>query len=155
MLKKTLFIVVLVTVLAAFAAPAAFAKAPAKPGSIVDVALAANAEGPYKGQFDTLISLLTAPSNANLLQMLSSKGQYTVFAPTDAAFDELFAALDGAGVIPDAATVNAILMYHVAPGSRYAADVLGSQRIRTFNGGFLFPMIQSGTPCSASPTAWA
>jgi uncharacterized surface protein with fasciclin (FAS1) repeats len=111
MFKKILFMAVLIGVLAAFAVPAAFAKAPAKPGSIVDVAIAANTSGPYAGQFDTLISLLTAPSNANVLEMLSSKGQYTVFAPTDAAFDKLFAALQAAGVTPDAATVNAILMY--------------------------------------------
>jgi uncharacterized surface protein with fasciclin (FAS1) repeats len=35
-------------------------------------------------------------------------------------------------------------MYHVAPGSRYSGDVLGSDRIRTFNRGFLFPMADGG-----------
>lgn len=146
MIKKVVLMAMLVAVLAAFAVPAAFAKAPAKPGSIVDVALAANASGPYAGQFDTLISLLTDPNNSNVLEMLSSKGQYTVFAPTDGAFDKLFAALEAAGITPDAATVNAILMYHVSPGERYSGDVLGSDRVRTFNGGFLFPMMQNETP---------
>ncbi len=144
MFKKGLLIAVLAAMLAVAVVPAAFAKAPAKPGSIVDVAVAANAAGPYEGQFDTLIDLVVA--NPDVAQMLSSKGQYTVFAPTDAAFDKLFAALDAAGVTPDAATRNAILRYHIAPGERYSGDVLGSERIRTFNGGFLFPMFNGSTP---------
>jgi uncharacterized surface protein with fasciclin (FAS1) repeats len=144
MFKKTLFVALLVTVLAAFAVPAAFAKAPAKEPSIVDVAIAANTSGPYAGQFDTLISLLVA--NPDILQTLDSKGQYTVFAPTDGAFDKLFAALEAAGVTPDAATVKAILLYHVAHGQRYSGDVVSSDRIRTLNGGFLFPMMNGSTP---------
>jgi uncharacterized surface protein with fasciclin (FAS1) repeats len=34
--------------------------------------------------------------------------------------------------------VTQVLLYHVAHGRRYAADVLESDRIRTLQGGFLF-----------------
>jgi uncharacterized surface protein with fasciclin (FAS1) repeats len=34
--------------------------------------------------------------------------------------------------------VTQVLLYHVAPGRRYAADVTTSDRIRTLEGGFLF-----------------
>ena len=43
-----------------------------------------NSSGPYAGAFDTLICLVA--NNPAVLATLSEKGQYTVFAPTDAAF---------------------------------------------------------------------
>ena len=117
----------------------ATAKKRAKTPSIVDVAVAVNSSGPVAGSFDTLIAALKA-ADPVVLETLSSKGQYTVFAPTDDAFAKL--GLDPAtvGTVPQAALTN-ILLYHVAYGRRYAADVIASDQIRMLNGGFV---LQSG-----------
>ncbi len=106
--------------------------------SIVDVALAVNADS---GEFSTLIAALQA---AGLVEALDGRGQYTVFAPTDEAFAALgYDATSIAGIPVD--DLAAILLYHVAPGERYAADVVASTRIRTLSKGFLFPRVEMGT----------
>jgi uncharacterized surface protein with fasciclin (FAS1) repeats len=121
--------------------PAAFAKGPKGP-TIVDVALAANAPGgAFAGQLD---SLITAVLNADpiVLDTLTGNGQFTVFAPTDAAF--LAAGLDPDGIVALASTpegkalLTDVLVYHVAHGRRYSPAVIGSSRIRVLKGGFLF-----------------
>jgi hypothetical protein len=61
----------------------------APPGpTLVDVAIAVNTEGPFAGQFDTLIAAVLAADPA-VLKTLSGNGQFTVFAPTDDAFAAL------------------------------------------------------------------
>jgi transforming growth factor-beta-induced protein len=104
-------------------------RAAAASPTLVDVALSVNAE---TGEFSTLIAAVVA---AGLVDELSARGQRTVFAPTDAAFAEL--GLDAAGVaaLPVEALTE-ILLYHVAPGRRYAASVVTADRIRMANGGF-------------------
>jgi uncharacterized surface protein with fasciclin (FAS1) repeats len=113
--------------------------APKDKNTIVDVALAANAQ---TGEFSILIAALQAADPA-VIKTLSGKGQFTVFAPTDAAFADLLAEL---GVTADELLGNQelltqVLLYHVAPGRRDSAKVLASDRIRTLNGEFLY---QSG-----------
>jgi transforming growth factor-beta-induced protein len=105
--------------------------------TIVDVALAVNAES---GEFSTLIAAVVA---ADLVGALSAVGQRTVFAPTDAAFAELGLDAGNIGTLPKAALTN-ILLYHVAPGRRLAADVVSSNRIRMSNGGFTTIRLQAG-----------
>jgi len=111
--------------------------------SLVDVALEVNASDPFVGTFDTLIALLTedVEGRADILAALDGKGQYTVFAPTDDAFDDLADTVLTLGYCSlgdlDPAVVNAVLTYHVAKGRRYAADVLDSDQIRMLSGGFL------------------
>ena len=110
---------------------------PAAPSdTIVDIALAVNNE---TGEFSILIAALTA-ADESILKALSSRGQYTVFAPTDAAFvallDEL--ELEAEDVLGNEELLNAVLTYHVVPGMRMAEDVIASSRLRTLNGGFLF-----------------
>jgi len=116
------------------------AKQPAKTPSIVDVAIAVNTSGPYAGAFDTLIAGVLA-ADPVVLQTLTSKGQYTVFAPTDAAFSRLGLNPSNIGTAVSKADLTNILLYHVAHGRRYAAAVIASDRIRMLNGGFVF---QSG-----------
>jgi transforming growth factor-beta-induced protein len=117
------------------AAPVAAAK-PAPANTIVDVALAANAS---TGEFSILIAALRA-ADPSIIRTLSGKGQYTVFAPTDAAFVSLLGELNlSAGqVLGNQALLNKVLTYHVVRGERLAADVLDSSRLRTLNGGFVF-----------------
>ena len=112
----------------------ALAKQPAKSPTIVDVAIAVNSDGPFAGLFDTLIAAVLAADPA-VVTTLSSNGQYTVFAPTDAAFGDLGLDADNIGSLPQDALTN-ILLYHVAKGERYAADVVTSSQIRMLNGDF-------------------
>ena len=130
----------LIAVLAfgALAAPTSAQAAP-KGNTIVDVALAANAQ---TGEFSILIAALQAADPA-VIQTLSGKGQFTVFAPTDAAFVALLGELNltPAQLLGNKALVTQVLLYHVARGNRDSAEVLASSRIRTLERGFLF---QSG-----------
>jgi transforming growth factor-beta-induced protein len=126
------------------AAIAAFAAAgpvsAREPGStIVGTAIAVNEA---TGEFDELIA---AVARAGLVDTLNGNRQFTVFAPTDAAFEELYAALGvtGVGDIP-VATLRAVLLHHVAPGERSNDDVLGTSRIRTINRDFLTPSVAGG-----------
>ena len=121
----------------AFSAPSA--QAAQKGNTIVDVALAANAES---GEFSILIAALQAADPA-VIRTLSGKGQFTVFAPTDAAFVSLLGELGVSAeqLLSDKALVTQVLLYHVARGNRDSAEVLASSRIRTLEGGFLY---QSG-----------
>jgi uncharacterized surface protein with fasciclin (FAS1) repeats len=110
------------------------AKKPAKEPDLVDVAIAVNSEGPYAGLFSTLLGVVSA--DGEILELLDSKGQYTVFAPINAAFDGLFAtaAANCIDVTPE--LVNSVLKYHVVKGRRDAEDVLGSDQLRTLLGAF-------------------
>jgi len=109
--------------------------------TIVGAALAVNAEN---GEFSHLIA---AVQRAGLVDTLNGNRQFTVFAPTDAAFDRLFAALGVSGVddIP-VATLRAVLLHHVAPGQRFSGDVLASTRIRMLDKSFVHPAIVGGVP---------
>src|SRR5215213_4366386 len=71
--------------------------------NIVETAVAA-------GKFKTLTSLL---KRAGLAKTLQGRGPYTVFAPTDAAFDKVpNATLAGLG--RDKAALRSVLLLHVA-----------------------------------------
>jgi uncharacterized surface protein with fasciclin (FAS1) repeats len=105
---------------------------PAPEPSIVDVALAANAA--IAGQpFDTLIAAVTRPDQSHVLAALGARGQRTVFAPTDAAFGAIGLSPANIGTVP-AGVLSDILLYHVTPGRKYAADVLSSSGYRMLNG---------------------
>ena len=113
------------------AGPVAARTAP--PANIVDIAVAASKADP--GEFKTLVAAVLAADPA-VLATLSKQRQLTVFAPTDAAFAKLGLNADNVGTLRKAALTN-ILLYHVAPGARYAADVVSSSQIRTLERGFL------------------
>ena len=83
------------------------------PGDIVTVASEA-------GQFETL---LAAAEAAGLAETLQSEGPFTVFAPTDEAFNALGQeTIDS--LLADPEMLSQILLYHVVPGSVMAADVV-------------------------------
>jgi uncharacterized surface protein with fasciclin (FAS1) repeats len=110
--------------------------APPERSTIIDVAAA---EFEKSGEFSILIAALGAADPA-VFETLDGKGQFTVFAPTDAAFGALLAELEMTAeeLLSMPELVTQVLLYHVAHGRRYAADVLESDRIRTLQGGFLF-----------------
>jgi uncharacterized surface protein with fasciclin (FAS1) repeats len=108
--------------------------------TIVETAIAVNAR---TGEFDHLIAAVV---RTGLVDTLNGRRQLTVFAPTDVAFERLFAALGVTGIdqIP-VDTLKAVLLYHVAPGNRDATSVLDSSRIRTLSKGFLVPSVHDGS----------
>ena len=111
-----------------------------QPGlTIADTAADVNAD---TGEFSQLIA---AARRAGLLGVLDGNRQFTVFAPTDAAFQDLYEALGVQGVndisVP---TLRAVLLHHVAPGERFSGDVLDSTRIRTLNRDFVYPSVAGG-----------
>jgi uncharacterized surface protein with fasciclin (FAS1) repeats len=90
-------------------------------------------------------TLVAAVKAAGLVETLSSKGPFTVFAPTNAAFDKLPAGTVATLVKPEnKATLTAILTYHVVAGKFSAKDVVkaikngnGTASLTTVNGGVL------------------
>lgn len=97
----------------------------AAPGTVVEVA-AANPE------FSTLVAAVKA---AGLAETLSAPGPYTVFAPTNAAFEKLPAGTVEMLLKPEnKAKLASILTYHVVAGKVLAADVAGMSEAKTVNG---------------------
>ncbi len=96
-------------------------------GTIVDIAV----DNP---DFSILVAALT---EADLVETLSGDGPFTVFAPTNAAFE---AALADLGLTADELLASddlaGILTYHVVPGNVLAADVvaLDGTSVATVNG---------------------
>ena len=133
------FVLVLLIAILSFGSFAPAAQAAPQRNTIVDVALAENARS---GEFSILIAALQAADPA-VLGTLSGKGQFTVFAPTDAAFVALLGELGVTAeeLLSDQALVTQVLLYHVARGNRPSAAVLDSESIRTLQKGVLF---QSG-----------
>ncbi len=88
--------------------------------------------------FSTLVAALTRPDlGVNYVDILSGTGPFTVFAPTNAAFGALLTELGFANLaaIP-AATLNAVLQYHVVAGANVLAGQLtDEQEITTFQTG--------------------
>lgn len=123
-IKKTLFaLAISLTATTAFAGT--YAEKAKMPGTIVDVA-AGNPD------FSTLVAAVKA---AGLVDTLSSKGPFTVFAPTNAAFAKLPAGTVESLLLPEnKAKLSAILTYHVVSGKVLAADVVKLKSAKTVNG---------------------
>jgi len=85
--------------------------------------------------FSTLAAAVKA---ASLVETLSAKGPYTVFAPTNEAFDALPAGTVDELLKPENKDqLAAILTYHVVEGEVMAADLSDGQEITTVQGGTL------------------
>ena len=78
-------------------------------------------------------TLETAVGLAQLNGILSTDGEFTVFAPTDDAFNNL---PDGVldAVLADSALLSNVLLYHVAGGTTLAEDLDRGQNITMLNG---------------------
>lgn len=98
-------------------------EAEAPSGNIVDVASSDE-------QFSTLVTAIQA---AGLAETLSGEGPFTVFAPTNAAFEKL-----PSGTLQDLLNkpeeLAKVLTYHVVSGEVKAADVVKLTETTTVNG---------------------
>ena len=80
-------------------------------------------------------TLVAAVKAAGLVDTLSSKGPFTVFAPTNAAFGKLPAGTVDTLVKPEnKATLTKILTYHVVPSKVAAADLTDGKTLKTVEG---------------------
>ncbi len=94
--------------------------------SIVDIAVS-------NGQFSTLVAAVQA---AGLVDVLDGTDEYTVFAPTNAAFEGLLNELGitAEELLANKALLTEVLLYHVAPGELTANEVLALGELRMANG---------------------
>ena len=97
--------------------------------------------------FETLVAAVKA---ADLVDTLSGKGPFTVFAPTDAAFAAL-----PAGTVADLlkpenkATLAKVLTYHVVAGKVMAADVKAGM-VKTVQGSSITVATMGGVKVDAA-----
>ena len=109
-------------------------------GTIVEVAQG-NAD------FSTLVAAITA---AGLGDALSGAGPFTVFAPTNAAFEALPAGLLEKLLLPENKEVlTKILTYHVVPAKVMAADVAAGD-VTTLEGSAFAITTEGGVKVNAS-----
>ncbi|MFT4278659.1 MAG: fasciclin domain-containing protein [Rhodopseudomonas sp.] len=80
-------------------------------------------------------TLVAAVKAAGLVKTLEGKGPFTVFAPTNAAFDKLPAGTVETLVKPEnKKQLTKILTYHVVPGKLEAADLTDGKKLKTVEG---------------------
>ena len=92
------------------------------------------------GQFKTLVAAVKA---AGLVETLSGPGPFTVFAPTDEAFNKLPKGTVEA-LLMDKDKLTAILTYHVVSGKVLADDVVNLTSAKTVNGQEVSIMVKYG-----------
>ena len=84
---------------------------------------------------ENLSTLVAAVKAAGLVETLSGKGPYTVFAPTNEAFAALPAGTVENLLKPENKDqLIAVLTYHVVAGEAYAKDLSNGQKIITIEG---------------------
>lgn len=89
-------------------------------------------------------TLVAAVKAAGLVDTLKGKGPFTVFAPTNAAFDALPAGTVATLLKPEnKATLGTVLTYHVVPGRLDAAAI--ARRISAGGGMAMLTTVQGGT----------
>jgi transforming growth factor-beta-induced protein len=150
MQNKKGFVSLLVVIVMVVGVVVPVAARPVAPSpNIVDIAVGDGQFDTNGDDFDILASAVVA---LDLAGVLSNRGQYTVFAPNDAAFLKLVPAgtpeSDVAGALVNALgadTVKDIVLYHVAKGRRDSGQVLASSRIRMLNREFTRISLSNGT----------
>jgi uncharacterized surface protein with fasciclin (FAS1) repeats len=118
---------------------------PSGPGC---AAVPADGEGSFVGMTDDpaataasnnplLSTLVTAVTQAGLVETLNGPGPFTIFAPTNDAFAAIPPA-DLEAVLADNELLTSILTYHVIAGEQLSAeDLIGAGSIDTVQGGAL------------------
>ncbi|GAB3217617.1 fasciclin domain-containing protein [Algoriphagus aestuariicola] len=105
------------------------------PKTVVDIAVGSP-------EHSTLVTAVTA---AGLVETLSGSGPFTIFAPTNAAFEALPAGTVETLLKPESKDqLTGILTYHVVSGNVMAADLSDGQKVPTLNGQELTVSIKDG-----------
>jgi uncharacterized surface protein with fasciclin (FAS1) repeats len=119
-------------------------------------AVPADGEGSFGGMADdpaataasnnpVLSTLVTAVTQAGLVDTLNGEGPFTIFAPTNDAFAALPAA-DLQAVLADKDLLTSVLTYHVVAGEKLSsADLIAAGTVDTVNGGTLTITEDNGT----------
>lgn len=124
-MTRKLVLLALIAVLTLSAA--AFAPRPAQAAStIVDIAVA-------DGRFTILVAALQA---TGLDAALAGPGPFTVFAPTDAAFNNVLNLLgiSASQLLADKGRLTEVLLYHVVSGAVTSDQVVGLSAAKTLEG---------------------
>lgn len=123
MLKRKIALALLFFIMTVpFASSVGAMENPKEEKNIVDIAT-------ESGNFNTLIAAL---EKANLVDTLKGDGPFTVFAPTDAAFEKLLTDLDiSAEELLARKDLKEILLYHVAPEKILSTDLKDRMKIKT------------------------
>lgn len=109
---------------------------PGQPGdsNIVEIALAVNADS---GEFSYLLAAATCEYfEGAVVELLGGDDNYTLFAPTDAAFAALQGALGITEPSPEATcalpseTLFDVLAYHVTEGRRFSNSVFNRNAVK-------------------------
>ena len=102
---------------------------------------------------DNFSTLVTALQKAELVEVLSGEGPFTVFAPTNDAFAKLPEGTLESLIKPEnKKTLQAILTYHVVPGDIKAKDLIatikangGKASVKTVSGAMLTAKLKDGS----------
>ena len=142
------------------------------PSGSACAAVPADGEGSFDGMADdpaataasnnpVLSTLVTAVTEADLVDTLNSEGPFTIFAPTNDAFAAIPEA-DLAAVLADKDLLTSVLTYHVVAGEAMSsADLIAAGMVTTVNGTDLTITDEGGvltvngipTVCMDVPTA--
>ncbi len=114
---------------------------PAVPATVVDVALS-------NSDFSILVAAL---QKADLVGALQGEGPFTVFAPTNAAFEKLIANLGiSAADLLNQPDLSKVLLYHVVSGKVMSTDLSDGLAAKTLNGENLVFDLNGGVKVNAS-----
>jgi len=109
--------------------------APVPSNTVVDIAIGSP-------DHTTLVAAVQA---AGLVETLSGDGPFTVFAPTNVAFEALPAGTVEGLLEPESKeALTGILTYHVVSGNVMSGDLSDGQEVTTLNGQTLTVSIQDG-----------
>jgi len=92
-----------------------------------------------------LSTLVTAVTEADLVETLSGAGPFTVFAPANSAFASLPEGTLASLLLPEnKAKLQAVLTYHVVAGKVMSSDLSNGQVVKTVQGANLTVRIMDG-----------
>jgi uncharacterized surface protein with fasciclin (FAS1) repeats len=99
-------------------------------------------------------TLLAAVKAAGLAEALSGSGEFTLFAPTDAAFAKLPSGTVES-LLAQPSALAEILKYHVVSGRHEAAEVVGASEYMTLEGHPVHISLCGGGVCVEGATITA